>query len=119
MQRIDINDAAIETDDEQRLFYDGEPFAGEVFEGSPDFPVSLETYRDGWLHGPWRLWYLDGSPKAQGEFANGRFVGEVMAWHENGRVESRKLYSASGKKLASYAWDEDGRQTRDWTAPVK
>ncbi|KRB73642.1 MULTISPECIES: hypothetical protein [unclassified Kitasatospora] len=72
MQRIDINDVAIDIDEEERLFYDGGPFTGEV-----------------------------------------------LAWHENGRVESRKLYSASGKKLASYAWDEDGRQTRDWTASVK
>ncbi|MFJ9519645.1 toxin-antitoxin system YwqK family antitoxin [Kitasatospora sp. NPDC101801] len=113
--RVDVNDGAIDMDHEQRLLYDGTPFTGEVFEGSSEDPVSLETYRDGWLHGPWRLWYLDGSPRAQGELVNGRFVGETLAWHENGRLEARKLYSVSGKKLASYAWDEDGRQTRAWT----
>ncbi|WP_457028299.1 toxin-antitoxin system YwqK family antitoxin [Kitasatospora sp. P5_F3] len=117
--RIDINDPAIDMDGEQRLYYDGELFTGEVFEGSADDPVSLETYRDGLLHGPWRLWYLDGSPRAQGEFVNGAFVGEVLAWHENGRLESRKLYSASGSKLASYAWDEQGQQTRAWTSSEK
>ncbi len=103
-------------DEGQRVTYDGVPFTGEVVEGALDDPTSLETYRDGWLNGPWRLWYLDGSPKAQGEFVHGGLVGEVLAWHANGRLESRRLFTETSREVAGYAWDEDGRETRSWTA---
>lgn len=116
VRRIDINDPAVDMDAGQRLLYDGEPFTGEVVEGFMEDPTSLETYRDGWLHGPWRLWYGPGLPKAQGEFVNTGFVGEVLTWHYNGRLESRQLFSERSIELADYAWDEDGNQTRAWTA---
>jgi len=112
VRRIDINDPAVDMDAGQRLLYNGEPFTGDVIEGFMEDPFSLETYRDGWLHGPWRLWCLDGSPKAQGEFVNGGLVGESLTWHENGRLESRRLFSERSSVLADYAWDEEGRQTR-------
>jgi len=116
VRRVDINDPAVRTDEGLRLLYDGEPFTGEVVEGFLEDPFSLETYVDGWQTGPWRLWYGDGSPQAQGEFVNGGPVGEVLTWHENGRLESRKLYSESSRELASCTWDEEGRQTESWTA---
>lgn len=116
MRRVDVNDSAVSMDEGQRLTYKGQPFTGEVAEGALDDPTSLETYRDGWLNGPWQLWYLDGSPKAQGEFVPGGLVGEALAWHPNGLLESRRPFTETSKEVAGYAWDEDGRQTRSWTA---
>ncbi|WP_457028306.1 toxin-antitoxin system YwqK family antitoxin [Kitasatospora sp. P5_F3] len=97
MQRVDTNDLDLETDDYQRLYHNGESFTGEVVEGSIEDPISLETYWDGWLNGPWRLWHLDGSPRAHGEFVKGRFIGEVLAGHENGRLQSRRSSRRQGR----------------------
>jgi len=116
VQRIDIDDPAVETDDEARLLYEARLFTGEATE-APEEPTFLETYVEGLRHGPFRRWHLDGSLKAEGQYSEGRLVGEVKQWHENGRMAVRRVYSDSGRLLVESLWSPEGGLRSSWTAP--
>jgi antitoxin component YwqK of YwqJK toxin-antitoxin module len=117
MQRINIDDPAVDMDAAQRLLYHGELYTGEVEEYLGGKAVSRETYVDGLLDGPTREWYKDGTLRAEGNMKSGRVVGEYHTWHANGSLASKHVRSEDGNRvLAEYEWDEEGNMTRAWQA---
>lgn len=115
MQRIDIDDDEVDMDPAQRLLYRGELFTGEAEELQAGVRISLDTYTDGILDGPTREWYRDGTPRSAGTMRMGFPSGEFLQWHPNGQLAVKKIHTEDGKiLLAEYAWDAEGRQTKEW-----
>lgn len=117
MERIDIDDPAVDMDAEQRLLFQGEIYTGEVEEYLGGRLVSRATYVDGHQEGPAHEWYEDGRLRSQGVMRAGRAVGEFRTWHANGALASRLVRSDDGGRiLAAFAWDDEGNLTRLWQA---
>lgn len=49
-----------------------------------------------------------------GQYHEGRLVGEFQKWHENGRLAGRKLYSEAGQLTAEYSWTAGGVLVYSW-----
>ncbi|MBB5933926.1 toxin-antitoxin system YwqK family antitoxin [Streptomyces zagrosensis] len=115
--RIDIDDDDVDMDVEGRLFYHGAPYSGEVVEYRENIVIHLDQYVDGRLHGLRRAWYSNGTLKGEEMCRYGRPSGEQKEWHPNGQLAHRQIFtSESGKLVAEYHWDEEGRVTSSWVA---
>ncbi|MFH9014094.1 toxin-antitoxin system YwqK family antitoxin [Streptomyces sp. NPDC017943] len=119
VQRIDIDDPEVDMDNSERLYYEGEPFTGEVTEHFGEDLISLDTYVDGYKHGPSREWYRDGTLRSEGTLREGLPVGEFKEWHANGVLASKQVFADNGMTLLEDSkWDEEGRPTRTWRKDV-
>lgn len=115
MRRIDIDDPEVDTDGSGCLSYEGEPFTGEVAEHFGVDMIILDTYVDGYKHGPSREWYRDGTLRSEGTLRDGLPVGEFKEWHANGVLASKQVFADNGMTLLEEStWDEQGRPTRTW-----
>ncbi|MEV1159400.1 hypothetical protein AB0J27_28810 [Micromonospora chokoriensis] len=105
--RVDYDD--VETEDDLRVTYQGEPFTGEVVERSPQGQViALTTYFEGMEDGPSAEWYPTGERKAEGNVRYGTAVGVHEEWHRNGNPASRVEFDDQGRMLSRQRWAEDG-----------
>ncbi|MCZ7377847.1 toxin-antitoxin system YwqK family antitoxin [Micromonospora sp. WMMC250] len=105
--RVDYDD--VETEDDLRVTYQGEPFTGEVVERSPQGQViALTTYFEGMEDGPSAEWYPTGERKAEGNVRYGTAVGVHEEWHRNGNPASRVEFDNQGRMLSRQRWAEDG-----------
>ncbi|MDG4835724.1 hypothetical protein O7631_04245 [Micromonospora sp. WMMD967] len=105
--RVDYDD--VETEDDLRVTYQGEPFTGEVVERSPQGQVvALTTYFEGMEDGPSAEWYPTGERKAEGSVRYGTAVGVHEEWHRNGNLASRVEFDDQGRMLSQQRWAEDG-----------
>ncbi|WP_309248885.1 hypothetical protein [Streptomyces sp. MNP-20] len=116
--RINIDDPDVDMDAAHRLLYRGLPFTGEVEERSGGHLISLDTYVDGLLEGLGREWYEDGTLRSRGRAASNRAVGIHQEWHPNGTLARTQSFSAGGDLIQDTEWDEHGRPTRSWSAPL-
>ncbi|AXE88401.1 hypothetical protein [Streptomyces sp. Go-475] len=115
VQRMDIDAPEVDMDDSGRLYYQSQPFTGEVTEHLGESLVSLDNYVDGYKNGPSREWYEDGTLRSEGTLREGRPVGEFKEWHSNGVLAARQVFAENGMTLlADSAWDGHGRPTRAW-----
>ncbi|MFD3976687.1 toxin-antitoxin system YwqK family antitoxin [Streptomyces cyaneofuscatus] len=113
-KRIDIDDPAVDEDGGGNLFFEGEPFTGEVAEYSGESLVSLDEYVDGVLHGKSREWYADGALRSEGQASMGRPVGTSKEWHPNGSMAEQKRFSRDGLSLISkQSWDDQGNLRKE------
>ncbi|MFC7303503.1 toxin-antitoxin system YwqK family antitoxin [Streptomyces monticola] len=117
LARIDVDDPDVDMDEGERLLYRGALFTGEAVEYQQGALVSLDTYKDGVSHGPTNTWYPDGTLRTEAIMEEGFPVGESKSWHPNGTLASKRIMSPNGlRPLVEFEWDEDGNQTRHWTA---
>ncbi|MEV4433428.1 hypothetical protein [Streptomyces sp. NPDC049585] len=115
MQRIDIDDPAVDMDGAKRLLYQGELFSGEVAEYHGGSLVSLDGYTEGVPDGLTQEWYRDGARRSWARVRMGFVIGECLEWHRNGQLASKRVFSEDGKRLlGDYKWDEEGKPTRAW-----
>lgn len=121
--RINDDDPELEQDEDLYFRYRGELFTGEIAEHGPGGElISLVAYKDGWPEGWYRVWYLDGTPKAETFYENRRAVGVSRRWHPNGTLAEEDVFE-HGDKVQTRAWDEQGRfivhppTTRGFTIP--
>ncbi|MCC2275384.1 MULTISPECIES: toxin-antitoxin system YwqK family antitoxin [Streptomyces] len=115
MQRIDIDDPAVDMDASQRLLYQGKLFTGEVAEYQGEALISLDGYTEGIQDGPTLEWFPDGTKRSEGVMRMGFVSGEYLEWHPNGTLASRQVFSEDGKRLKEeYKWDVQGNPTRTW-----
>ncbi len=59
---------------------------------------------DGNRDGPWKDYYPDGSLKAEGNYENGKQVGEWKYYHSNGKIEQKGKFSKQGKPEGTWKW---------------
>ncbi|MEU1362484.1 hypothetical protein ABZ356_21885 [Micromonospora zamorensis] len=105
--RVEYDD--VETEDDLRVTYQGEPFTGEVIERSPQGQViALTTYFKGTEDGLSTEWYPSGERKAEGSARYGIAVGVHEEWHRNGNPAARVEFDDQGKLLSRHRWAEDG-----------
>jgi antitoxin component YwqK of YwqJK toxin-antitoxin module len=65
---------------------------------------------DGNRDGPWKDFYPDGSLKAEGNYDNGKQVGEWKYYHANGTIEQAGKFSKQGKFQGTWKWFFDNGQ---------
>ena len=65
---------------------------------------------DGNRDGPWKDFYPDGSLKAEGNYDNGKQVGEWKFYHSNGKIEQTGKFSKQGKFDGTWKWYFDNGQ---------
>ena len=105
--RVDFDD--IETEDDLRVTYQGEPFTGEVVERGPGGQVvALTTYFNGMEDGPSAEWYPTGERKSAGMVRYGSAVGVHEEWYRDGTLAARDEFDENGKLLSRHRWAEDG-----------
>ena len=59
---------------------------------------------DGNRDGPWKDFYPDGSLKAEGNYDNGKQVGDWKYYHLNGKIEQTGRFNKQGKFDATWKW---------------
>ncbi len=114
MNRIDWDrdDDDIDTGDDLRLEYRGEPYTGEIVDTLGDIVLSQKFYTNGVVDGPTREWWTDGSRKSEGFVRYGLAQGDYREWYMNGRLAKVKHFNDSGNLVRVEEWDEGGNQTR-------
>ncbi|MER6997089.1 hypothetical protein [Streptomyces sp. NPDC000410] len=113
--RIDIDDHEVDMDYGGRLLYRGELFTGEVAEHAGTVLVSLDNYVNGLQHGLSREWYKDDTLRSEGTARMGRPFGVSREWHPNGTLAAEREFGGDGLAMvADRAWDDQGRQTKNW-----
>lgn len=113
--RVEYDD--VETEDDLRVTYQGEPFTGEVVERSPQGQViALTTYFNGMEDGLSAEWYPGGERKAEGSVSYGTAVGVHEEWHRNGNTAARIEFDNQGKLLSCHRWAEDGTPVESYVA---
>jgi uncharacterized protein len=65
---------------------------------------------DGNRDGPWKDFYPDGSLKAEGNYDNGKQVGEWRYYHSNGKIEQTGKFNKQGKFEGTWKWYFDNGQ---------
>jgi len=65
---------------------------------------------DGNRNGPWKDYYADGTLKAEGNYDNGKQVGEWKFYHQNGKIEQTGKFGKTGKLEGTWKWYFDGGQ---------
>ncbi|WP_329375845.1 hypothetical protein OG625_00610 [Streptomyces sp. NBC_01351] len=107
-RRLDLSIDEVDTGDDLRLEYQGEPFTGEVAETIGDVLLSQVFYVNGIPHGPDREWWADGVLKSEGEVRHGLPYGTFRQWHHNGQLAAEKHFDDYGRLLTIDRWDENG-----------
>ena len=59
--------------------------------------------------GPWKVEYPNGMTQYEGEFVEGRPVGEMLRYYENGGLRARILFDAASSRSYAYLFYSDGR----------
>ncbi|MFB7877971.1 toxin-antitoxin system YwqK family antitoxin [Nocardia sp. NPDC056064] len=97
-------------DEEQRRYRGDEPFTGQEFRrAAPSSPITeVAGYTDGYPDGPVRGWYLDGTPRYTGEYADRRQVGTWREWFPTGARKEETVFAPDGALLTRRLWDETG-----------
>ena len=65
---------------------------------------------DGNRNGPWKDFYPDGSVKSEGNYDNGKQVGEWKYYHSNGKTEQTGKFNKQGKFDGTWKWYFDSGQ---------
>ncbi len=65
---------------------------------------------DGNRNGPWKDYYSDGSLKAEGNYDNGKQIGEWKFYHANGKIEQTGKFNKQGKFEGKWKWYFDTGQ---------
>ncbi|MFD0774129.1 toxin-antitoxin system YwqK family antitoxin [Streptomonospora algeriensis] len=117
-----VNEEDIDFDETEMVFYEGEPFTGEVVETDrAGNIVAAVAYNQGYRHGPWREWHSNGNLLIEGrvEFGKGP-VGTWKKWHKNGALAEERRFDDHGRTLSIREWDENGALTVDeaYSKPV-
>ncbi len=58
----------------------------------------------GFNQGKWKEYYLTGELRSEGEYLDGKKVGEWVYYHQNGKVEQRGRYDKTGKATGDWKW---------------
>lgn len=96
------------------VFFNGEPYTGEVVEQGPDGGLgSLYTYDDGALDGPYREWFPDQQLVVEGEMAGGVHVGVLRKWSSRGHRVEEVRFDELGREVGRRRWDENGELAHD------
>lgn len=78
--------------------------------------TSSKIYKDGFLigegiydeankeQGLWKEYHTNGQLKAQGEYMNGKRIGEWSFYHANGKLEQKGKYDKKGKAQGLWKW---------------
>ncbi|MFE1763234.1 toxin-antitoxin system YwqK family antitoxin [Streptomyces angustmyceticus] len=110
--RIEDDDCDVEED--TLVYYEGEPFTGEVVERDAEGRmIGLVHYVGGITSGPQTHWHPNGSKKMEGTVKRGEAVGEWRSWHANGQLSEYSLFSQDGEYMRRQRWDKDGNLTVD------
>ncbi|MGK5738714.1 toxin-antitoxin system YwqK family antitoxin [Micromonospora sp. URMC 103] len=113
--RVEYDD--VETEDDLRVTYQGQPFTGEVVErSSQNQVIAITTYFNGIEDGPSAEWYPTGERKAAGTVRYGMAVGVHEEWHRNGNLAARSEFDDQGNLLSRYRWAEDGTPLETYVA---
>lgn len=106
----DRDDDDINTGDDLRLEYRGEPFTGEVVQDlRPEGALmSQQFYVNGIANGPSREWWSDGRPKSEGHVRWSIAVGVFRRWHPDGQLAEERHFDESGSLFNVLKWDKDG-----------
>ncbi|MFD8100678.1 toxin-antitoxin system YwqK family antitoxin [Nocardia fluminea] len=111
---LPADDPAFRWDDEEgRMYYGDEPFTGQQFRRpAPSSPITdLAAYTDGYPDGPTRGWYLDGTPRYTGDYADRHEVGRWSTWFPTGNPQEETVFAPDGALLTRTVWDETGTVT--------
>ena len=94
--------------------YKGKVFSGKAFEEYSNHHLkSVETFKLGYVHGPFMLWYPDGAPQLYTNYYKGAPNGRFMGWYSDGKV-IYNLVLNQGKLGGDYLFDtEDTRQAEE------
>ncbi len=94
-------------------------FQGNVFTGtgydrySINQLKSVQTFKRGYIHGPYMIWYPDGAPQLFTNYIKGAPNGRFMGWYADGRV-IYNLVLNQGKLAGDYLLDsDDSRQAAE------
>lgn len=100
-------------DDEERIYHGAEPFTGQVYRRpTPSSGITeLTTYADGYLDGPTRGWFLDGTPRYTADYADRHEVGRWCEWFPTGARKAETVFASDGALLTHTRWDETGAVT--------
>lgn len=93
LRRIDIEQIEDSEDGYGDSFYEGEPFTGIAVEFGPAGERVAEVpYRIGKMHGPSRVWDLDGRLRSEEYRAVGSPHGAFRNWDQHGRLVSEEIW---------------------------
>ena len=97
------------------ILYSGEPFTGIGYEETQSGVLISEiAYKKGLPHGPGKLWYRSGQPKAVTNNHRGLSHGVSTFWYENGELKEENS-AEFGITLWKKCWDERGTMVEDYT----
>lgn len=88
----------------QFLTENEKPYSGPVFKNwsNQDIPCERGTAKNGYRHGVWVMYYMNGKLKSEGEFDNGNPLGEWKTLYSSGNTESVIKYDKAGKAQGEY-----------------
>jgi hypothetical protein len=103
----------IESGDDLRLEYHGEPYTGEIVRHGFEGLLSHQSYVNGIAHGPDTEWWADGTLRSAGQLRYGTPYGDYRFWHRNGQLACVKHFGEDGTLHRVEEWDQAGNQTRE------
>lgn len=84
------------------------PGGAEERGAAPPEGLARWCVQDGRHHGPWTIWYPNGSRMREGFLHRGRMQGRFASWHKNGQLGEESFYRAGARVGIWRAWRTDG-----------
>lgn len=79
-------------------------------------------YNEGKLHGPYKVYFLNGQIEIDATYVDGKFHGRYRRWYSNGQLRidgtQEGHYSKSYWTGVVQTWDKRGRQTGYYDGPA-
>lgn len=100
---------------EGKFCIDGIPFTGTLYqldENNMD-TASVSHYIDGLEDGEWRKFYPNGKMKEQRFYKNGKKVGIMKAWWENGKLQMLFNFENDEYEGVCSEWNDQGVMVRE------
>ena len=78
-----------------------------------DHPAAQGNFFAGEKHGLFRMWYHNGAPMSHGGYAHNRRIGTWMSWHPDGRPFIRANFVDDDEEGPWVSWWEEGHKSAE------
>ncbi len=101
------------------MYHKGKAFTGTAFESYPDGQLyRVITYRAGFQHGPFMLWYSDGEPQLFTNYYRGAPHGRFVGWYTNGRLIYNIVLNR-GRLGGDFLYEDDDSRQQTETETIE